>query len=77
LAAGPALFLLCVVLLWVANPSIGGANANGAALAAQVKLIASDVTVVVLEDTGHWILEERPEETISALSRFLEATLDR
>jgi pimeloyl-ACP methyl ester carboxylesterase len=36
-----------------------------------VKLIASDVTVVVLKDTGHWILEERPEETISALSRFL------
>jgi pimeloyl-ACP methyl ester carboxylesterase len=51
--------------------SIGGANANGAALAAQVKLIASDVTVVVLKDTGHWILEERPAETISALSRFL------
>src|ERR1700674_3416235 len=51
--------------------SIGGAKANGVALGAQAKLIASDVTVVVLEDTGHWILEERPEETISALSRFL------
>jgi pimeloyl-ACP methyl ester carboxylesterase len=51
--------------------SIGGANANGAALGAQAKLVASDVTVIVLEDTGHWILEERPEETISALSRFL------
>src|SRR5258708_38360773 len=51
--------------------SIGGAKANGVALGAQAKLIASDVTVIVLEDTGHWILEERPEETISALSRFL------
>jgi pimeloyl-ACP methyl ester carboxylesterase len=51
--------------------SIGGAKANGAALGAQAKLVASDVTVIVLEDTGHWILEERPEETISALSRFL------
>jgi len=51
--------------------SIGGAKANGIALGAQAKLIASDVTVIVLEDTGHWILEERPEETISALSRFL------
>lgn len=51
--------------------SIGGAKANGAALGAQAKLVAADVTVIVLEDTGHWILEERPEETISALSRFL------
>src|SRR5271167_3490499 len=47
--------------------SIGGAKANGVALGAQVKLIASDVTVVVLENTGHWILEERPDETIAAL----------
>jgi pimeloyl-ACP methyl ester carboxylesterase len=36
-----------------------------------VKLIASDVTVIVLENTGHWILEERPAETIAALDRFL------
>jgi pimeloyl-ACP methyl ester carboxylesterase len=51
--------------------SIGGAKANGAALGAQAKLVASDVTVIILKDTGHWILEERPEETISALDRFL------
>jgi pimeloyl-ACP methyl ester carboxylesterase len=51
--------------------SIGGAKANGVALGAQAKLIASDVTVIVLENTGHWILEERPEQTIAALARFL------
>ena len=51
--------------------SIGGAKANGSALGAQAKLVASDVTVIILKDTGHWILEERPEETISALDRFL------
>jgi len=44
----------------------------GEALGAQVKLVASDVTVVVLKETGHWILEERPEETIAALTRFLQ-----
>jgi hypothetical protein len=27
--------------------------------------------VVILNDTGHGILDERPEETISALVRFL------
>jgi pimeloyl-ACP methyl ester carboxylesterase len=51
--------------------SIGGDKANGAALGDQIKLIASDVTIVVLKDSGHWILEEKPEETISALVRFL------
>ena len=52
--------------------AIGGEKANGDALGAQVKLIASDVTVVVLKDTGHWILEERPDETIAALVNFLQ-----
>jgi pimeloyl-ACP methyl ester carboxylesterase len=53
--------------------SIGGGKANGDALGEQAKLIASDVTVIVLKDTGHWIMEERPEETMAALSRFLQA----
>ena len=52
--------------------SIGGGKANGDALGAQARLIASDVTVVVLKDTGHWIMEERPQETISALVNFLK-----
>jgi len=51
--------------------SIGGEKSLGEALGAQTKLVATDVTVVILKDTGHWILEERPEETISALVRFL------
>ncbi len=51
--------------------SIGGGKANGAALGEQVKLIASDVTVIVLENTGHWIIEERPRETFDALVAFL------
>ena len=52
--------------------SIGGDKSLGDALGAQAKLVALDVTVVVLKDTGHWILEERPEETIAALTRFLQ-----
>jgi len=52
--------------------SIGGAKANGVALGAQAKLVASDVKVIVLEDAGHWILEERPEKTIGALVDFLQ-----
>ena len=50
---------------------IGGEKANGDVLGRQAKLVASDVTVVVLKDTGHWVLEERPKETIDALVKFL------
>jgi pimeloyl-ACP methyl ester carboxylesterase len=34
-------------------------------------LVASNVTFVVLKDTGHWVMEERPKETIAALVKFL------
>ena len=40
-------------------------------LAQQMKLVADDITVVVLKGTGHWILEERPKETTDALVKFL------
>jgi len=51
--------------------SIGGANANGTLLGKQMQLVASDVTVVVLKDTGHWLMEEAPRETTAALLKFL------
>ena len=50
---------------------IGGEKALGEVLAQQMKLVASDVTAVVLKDTGHWVLEENPKETTGALVRFL------
>jgi pimeloyl-ACP methyl ester carboxylesterase len=51
--------------------SIGGDKSLGEALGQQAKLVGSDVTVVTLKDTGHWLMEERPEETIEALEKFL------
>ena len=51
--------------------SIGGGNANGDALGQQVKLVATNAASVVLPNTGHWIMEERPQETTDALLRFL------
>jgi pimeloyl-ACP methyl ester carboxylesterase len=51
--------------------SIGGAKANGVPLGAQAKLISPGAKVVVLENAGHWIMEERPKETIGALVEFL------
>ena len=50
---------------------IGGEKALGDALAQQMNLVASNVTVVVLKDTGHWLMEENPKQTTEALQKFL------
>jgi len=51
--------------------TIGGDKSLGDALGEQAKLVGTDVTVIVLKDTGHWVLEERPKETTDALVKFL------
>jgi pimeloyl-ACP methyl ester carboxylesterase len=51
--------------------AIGGEKANGEVLGNQMKLVATDATMVVLKNTGHWVLEENPKETIEALMKFL------
>ena len=51
--------------------AIGGEKANGDLLGQQMKIVATDATMVVLKDTGHWVMEERPKETIDALLKFL------
>lgn len=51
--------------------SIAGEKASAGALGPQMMLVAKDVTIVVLKDTGHWIMEERPEETMDAIVNFL------
>jgi pimeloyl-ACP methyl ester carboxylesterase len=51
--------------------AVGGEKANGALLGQQMKIVGSDATVIVLENTGHWVLEERPKETTDALVKFL------
>lgn len=55
----------------IAVMAIGGDNANGRTLGDQVKQITLDPTVVILKDTGHWIVEEKLAETADALLRFL------
>jgi len=50
---------------------VAGEKASAAILGPQMKLVASDVTVVNLKDTGHWLMEERPKETMDALVAFL------
>jgi pimeloyl-ACP methyl ester carboxylesterase len=51
--------------------TIGGDKSLGEALGQQAKLVGTDVTVIVLKDTGHWVLEEQPKATTEALQKFL------
>ncbi len=51
--------------------TIGGDKANGEVLGRQAKLVASDVTTMVIKNSGHWLMEEQPEETMAALLNFL------
>ena len=51
--------------------AIGGEKANGEVLGQQIRAVASDAKVVVLKNTGHWVLEENPKGTTDALMNFL------
>jgi len=51
--------------------AVGGEKANGDVLGRQAKLVATNATVVVLKNTGHWVMEENPKESLDALLKFL------
>jgi pimeloyl-ACP methyl ester carboxylesterase/uncharacterized RmlC-like cupin family protein len=56
--------------------SIGGEKANGEALGRQAKLVAINAESITLSNAGHWRMEERPSETMEALTRFLGTPRD-
>ena len=51
--------------------TIGGEKSLGEALGQQVRLVADNVTVVVIKNAGHWVLEEQAQQTTQALQDFL------
>jgi pimeloyl-ACP methyl ester carboxylesterase len=50
---------------------IGGEKSLGVPLGEETKLVAVNVTVVIIKNAGHWVLEESPKETTDALQKFL------
>lgn len=50
---------------------IAGEKASAPILGSQVKLVAVNGSIINLKDTGHWVMEERPTETMDALLKFL------
>ena len=51
--------------------AIGGEKANGQVLGEQMRIVATNATMIVLKNTGHWVLEENSKETTDALLNFL------
>ena len=51
--------------------AIGGAYSLGEQVAATMKLAADDVQTLVIPGCAHWVAEEAPEETLTALTEFL------
>jgi pimeloyl-ACP methyl ester carboxylesterase len=51
--------------------AIGGEKANGKLLGQQMKIVATDAKVIVLEHAGHWVMEEDPNESFDGLMNYL------
>jgi pimeloyl-ACP methyl ester carboxylesterase len=51
--------------------AIGGADGLGESVAATMRLVADDVTPVVLEHCGHYVADEAAEGMLAALEPFL------
>jgi pimeloyl-ACP methyl ester carboxylesterase len=51
--------------------AIGADKSFGAAMADDLRFVASDVTSVVIANSGHWLMEEQPAATIAAIVAFL------
>jgi pimeloyl-ACP methyl ester carboxylesterase len=52
---------------------LAGEKASGEFLITQGHLVAEDVKGIVIKGSGHWLIDEAPQATISALRSFLDA----
>ena len=51
---------------------LAGEKASGTFLIEQTKLVAANVTGVVVKGSGHWLMEEAPQQVIPAIVDFLK-----
>jgi pimeloyl-ACP methyl ester carboxylesterase len=52
--------------------AIGGDHSYGAHLATEIGFAAADVRAAVIKDSGHWIMEEQPEQAVGIILSFLD-----
>jgi pimeloyl-ACP methyl ester carboxylesterase len=51
--------------------AVGAEKSFGAAMAEDLRFVAADVTVGIVPNSGHWIMEENPQATIKLVTEFL------
>jgi pimeloyl-ACP methyl ester carboxylesterase len=51
--------------------AIGGEKSFGAGFANEIEFAATNVRALSISDSGHWLMEEQPEATMSAIQSFL------
>jgi len=53
--------------------AIGGDHSYGLKLATEIGFAASNVKAVSIPNSGHWLMEEQPQATVSVITTFLSA----
>jgi pimeloyl-ACP methyl ester carboxylesterase/uncharacterized RmlC-like cupin family protein len=54
--------------------AVGGEKSFGALQAVIMRHLATNVEGAVVKDSGHWLMEERPAETVAVIRTFLDAS---
>jgi pimeloyl-ACP methyl ester carboxylesterase len=54
--------------------AIGADKSFGAAMADDLRFVATNVTSAVIANSGHWLMEEQPAATVAAIRAFLDKT---
>jgi pimeloyl-ACP methyl ester carboxylesterase len=54
--------------------AVGGEKSFGPKMEEAMRAVADNVTGVVIANSGHWLMEEQPGVTMSALIKFIDAS---
>jgi pimeloyl-ACP methyl ester carboxylesterase len=52
--------------------AIGGDHSYGASLATEVGFAATNVRAATIKDSGHWIMEEQPDQAVALITSFIK-----
>jgi pimeloyl-ACP methyl ester carboxylesterase len=57
--------------------AVGGDQSFGTGMADILSVVATDVTPLVISNSGHWLMEEQPAATVTAIVTFLKTKTAR
>jgi pimeloyl-ACP methyl ester carboxylesterase len=52
--------------------AVRGEKSFGGTMAALMRAAATDVQELVIQNSGHWLMEEQPAATVAAIRAFLD-----